>query len=71
MEESTFFVFFFSGKDNNDSLSYILLFIYVLGYLRFDYKRCLSCLEKLISNVYDSFCMHFDGGKLGGLTRAS
>ena len=36
-------------------------------YLRFDYKLCLTCLETFISNVWDSFCMHFDGGKLGGL----
>ena len=54
---------FISGKDNKDSLSEIVLFIYVLGYLRFDYKRCLTCFEKFIGNVWDSFCMHFEGGK--------
>ena len=52
---------FFSGNDNTDSLN--VLFIYILGYLRLDYKHCL----KFISNVWDSFCMHFDGGKLSGL----
>jgi hypothetical protein len=41
---------FFSGKDNNDSPSEIILF-YVLGYLRFDYKRCLTCLEVLLLMV--------------------
>ena len=38
-------------------------FFYLLGYLRFDYKRCLTCLDKFIGNVWDSFCMHFEGGK--------
>ena len=41
--------------------------MYVLGYLRFDYKHCLTCLEKFISNVCGLICMHFDGGKMGGL----
>jgi hypothetical protein len=41
--------------------------MYVLVYLKIDYKRCLTCLEKFLSNVWDSFCIHFDGEKLGGL----
>ena len=46
---------FFSCKDNNDSTFKIWAFIYILGYLRFDYKRCLTCLEKFISNVWDLY----------------
>ena len=37
-------------------------FICVLGYLKFDDKRSLTCLEWFISNVWDSFGMHFEGG---------
>ena len=35
--------------------------------IRFDYKPFLTCLDKFIGTVWDSLCMHFEGGKTSGL----
>ena len=41
------------------------MFIYVLGYLRFDKKRCLTCLEKFIRNVWGFILYAFLWRKTG------